>query len=80
MTLDFAPLLHFYALVALAVGAVLVAVGLFVQGARGRILRGGALAALLMALVNPVLYQEEREPLQSVVSVVVDRSQSQNSL
>jgi hypothetical protein len=80
MTLDFAPLLPFYALVALALGAVLVAVGLIVQGARGRILRVGALAALLMALVNPVLYQEEREPLQSVVSVVVDRSQSQNSL
>jgi hypothetical protein len=80
MTLDFAPLLPFYALVALALGAVLVAAGLIVQGARGRILRVAALAAVLMALVNPVLYQEEREPLQSVVSVVVDRSQSQNSL
>src|SRR5690606_25538069 len=37
-----------------------------------------ALAALAVALANPVLLEEQRDPLQSVVAVVVDRSQSQD--
>ena len=32
----------------------------------------------LPALINPVLLDEEREPLKSVVALVVDRSQSQD--
>ena len=36
------------------------------------------LLALAAALVNPVLLDEEREPLKSVVALVVDRSQSQD--
>ena len=35
-------------------------------------------AALAAALVNPVLLDEEREPLKSVVALIVDRSQSQD--
>jgi hypothetical protein len=45
---------------------------------RGALLRLAALAALAAALVNPVLLDEEREPLKSVVALVVDRSQSQD--
>src|SRR5690606_39180449 len=37
-----------------------------------------AFAALTAALLNPVLLDEEREPLKSVVALVVDRSQSQD--
>ena len=44
---------------------------------RGALFRICALAALCLALLNPVLLQTEREPLESVVAVVVDRSQSQ---
>ena len=37
-----------------------------------------AFAALAAALFNPVLLDEEREPLKSVVALIVDRSQSQD--
>lgn len=56
--------------------AVLALAGLLFRQ-RGSILRLVALAALAAALINPVLLDEEREPLKSVVAVVVDRSQSQ---
>jgi len=45
---------------------------------RGAWLRLAAFAALALALFNPVLLDEDREPLKSVVAVVVDRSQSQD--
>ena len=45
---------------------------------RGALLRLAALAAFALALLNPVLLDEEREALKSVVAVVVDRSQSQD--
>ena len=51
--------------------------GLFFRQ-RGAWLRFAALAALAAALINPVLLDEEREPLKSVVALVVDRSQSQD--
>ncbi|WP_297323569.1 glutamine amidotransferase [uncultured Bartonella sp.] len=41
-------------------------------------LRLVTLAALAIALFNPVIIEEQREPVKSVVGVVVDRSQSQN--
>jgi hypothetical protein len=45
---------------------------------RGAVFRFAALLALTAALLNPVLLDEEREALKSVVAVVVDRSQSQD--
>ena len=45
---------------------------------RGALFRFAALAALAAALINPVLLDEEREPLKSVVALIVDRSQSQD--
>ena len=47
-------------------------------GQRGAIFRFAALIALVAALINPVLLDEEREPLKSTVALVVDRSQSQD--
>jgi hypothetical protein len=41
------------------------------------LIRFAALVALAAALINPVLLDELREPLKSVVALVVDRSQSQ---
>jgi hypothetical protein len=57
--------------------ALLALAGLFLHQ-RGAVLRLGALAALSLALLNPVLLDEERDPLKSVVALVVDRSQSQD--
>jgi hypothetical protein len=61
---------------------IVAAVGLAVLGLlfwrvrRGAVLRLMAFALLLLALANPHLKQEEREPLADIVAVVVDESQS----
>lgn len=57
--------------------ALLVLFGLFMRQ-RGSVLRLTALAAIALALLNPVFLEEERDPLKSVVALVVDKSQSQN--
>ena len=59
-----------------AVGAVLLAL-LFWRSRRGAILRLLSFALLLLAIANPHLKQEDREPLSDVVAVVLDDSQSQ---
>jgi hypothetical protein len=77
MDLAFTPLLPLPLLAVAAVLAVLVGgLGLY-RGLRGSVLRFVMGLALVLALANPVLRQEEREPLSTVVPVVVDRSQSQ---
>lgn len=78
MTLTFAPFLPWIVIAVLAVAALLLSfIGLW-RGVRGAWLRGLALAALLAAIANPLLTQEEREPLSTIVPVIVDRSQSQD--
>ncbi len=72
------PLLPPAALAGLAVVA-LVLIGLLLWRARrGALLRALALLLLFLALVNPSLDRENREPLKSIVPVVVDRSESQD--
>ncbi len=69
------PLLVLWvALAAIAVIAVLLVLG----RPRGAALRVAALALLALALANPSFTREDREPLSSVVAVVVDKSPSQN--
>ena len=58
------------------IGALLLAL-LFWRARRGAILRLLAFATLLLAMANPHLKQEDREPLNDIVTVVVDDSQSQ---
>jgi len=65
------------------IAAVLVPVGLLaIAGVflrqRGALFRFAAFVALALALINPVLLDEQRDPLKSVVALVVDRSQSQD--
>ncbi len=55
----------------------LAALGLYFRQ-RGALLRFTAAIALATALINPVILDEEREPLKSVVALIVDRSQSQD--
>lgn len=78
MTLTFAPFLPWIVIAVLAVAALALSfIGLW-RGVRGAWLRGLALVALLAAIANPLLTQEEREPLSTIVPVIVDRSQSQD--
>jgi hypothetical protein len=56
---------------------ILAGLGLFLRR-RGAWLRALAFLALALALANPVLLDELRDPLKSVVALVVDRSQSQD--
>jgi hypothetical protein len=77
-SLAFEPLLSWTWLAIVLVPIALVAlVGLFFRQ-RGAWFRFAALVALAAALANPVLLDEERDPLKSVVALVVDRSQSQD--
>lgn len=76
-SIDFAPLLPtpiLWLLTAIAVALVAV---LFVRRSRGAWLRAAALAAMLAALFNPTLREEERENLANVAIVVLDESTSQ---
>jgi hypothetical protein len=77
-SIDFAPLvppplLWGAALVALVLIALLVW-----RRSRGWLLRGLAIAALIAALANPTLREEERESLANVALVVIDESTSQS--
>ena len=76
-SVDFAPFFSWTVIALLAVPAVLLALALVVARIRGALVRILAIAALLLAIMNPVVLQEERDPLKSVVALVVDRSQSQ---
>ena len=76
-SIDFAPVLP--APVFWVAGAIAIAlVGyLLLRGSRGALLRAAALAALIAALANPTLRQEERESLSNVAIVIIDESASQ---
>src|ERR1700753_2380339 len=57
---------------------VVVAVLLLIGRSRGAAIRVAALALIVLALANPSFTREDREPLSSVVAVVVDKSPSQD--
>src|SRR6476661_1490632 len=66
-------LLLWLALAAIAVIAALLLLG----RARGAAVRVTALALFVLALANPSITREDREPLSSVAAVVIDKSPSQ---
>ena len=75
--ITFAPLVSAPVLWAgVAVALVLVALLAFARS-RGWAVRALALAMMVLALANPSFTREDREPLSSVVAVVVDKSPSQ---
>ena len=79
MTLQFSPFLPWIAVALIGIaGLALAALGLW-RGLRGTFLRALALLLLVLALANPVFLQEDREALSTVVPVIVDRSQSQET-
>lgn len=76
-SIDISPMLPgplFWGAVALAV---LLVAALLVRRTRGAVMRAVALTALLAALANPTLRQEERESLANIAVVVTDESTSQ---
>jgi hypothetical protein len=74
----FAPLVGMPFLWAALAAACLLSLLLFVSRTRGATIRTIALALIVLALANPSLTREDRDPLNSVAVVVVDKSPSQN--
>jgi hypothetical protein len=58
--------------------AVILSLLLFASRSHGAVVRSLALVFIVLALANPSLTREDREPLSSVAVVVVDKSPSQN--
>jgi hypothetical protein len=75
--ISFAPLVPEYVLWAVIGVAIAIAVMLFAVRSRGAWVRVLALALFVLALANPSLTREDRDPLTSVAVVVVDKSASQ---
>jgi hypothetical protein len=76
-SIEFAPLIPTAVLWIACAVAALLAVLLVLRRSRGAFWRTLALAALLAALFNPTLREEERESLANVALVVLDESTSQ---
>jgi hypothetical protein len=73
----FTPQLPLWLSIAISVLiTVLVLIGIL-RSVRGAWVRAVAAALLVLALFNPAMLFEEREPLKSVIAVVVDKSGSQ---
>ncbi len=79
MNIGFAPFLPWPVLSALAVLMLAISVLAIYRRLRGSWIRALAGIALLIALANPVLMQEDRDQLTTIVPVIVDRSLSQET-
>jgi hypothetical protein len=71
------PLLPPWLLIAAGVVALLFVLPGLIRRMRGAWLRAAAALLLFLALLNPVALREDREPLPTVVAMVVDESPSQ---
>ena len=78
LSVDFAPLVPWALVIGLGVLALLVLALGWIRAATGVVWRTLALAALTLALANPTLIAERREPREDVVVVAVDRTTSQS--
>ena len=76
-SLEFVPFVPWPVLWALAAFGLVLVAALFWRARRGAVLRALSYALLLLAIANPHLKQEDREPLNDILAVVVDDSQSQ---
>src|SRR5262252_3564776 len=76
--ISFSPLIPIEFVWAAAAVAAVVTALLVLARSRGVLIRAGALALMVLALANPSLTREDRDPLTSVAVVVVDKSPSQN--
>jgi hypothetical protein len=74
---SFSPLVPAYMVWTAAAVAFAIALLLVLGRSRGALARAVALALFVVALANPSVTREDREPLTSVAAVVVDKSPSQ---
>jgi hypothetical protein len=74
---SFAPLVPAYVVWAAFAVSFLIAVILLLTRSRAALLRSVAFALMVLALANPSLTREDRDPIPSVAAVIVDRSPSQ---
>lgn len=77
-SLEFLPLVPWPVLWSLTGAGIVLLALLFWRSRRGAALRFLSFALLMLAIANPQLKQEDREPLNNIVAVVVDESQSQS--
>ena len=75
---SFAPLVPAYVVWAAFGVAVLISILLLLARSRGAPVRALAMALMVLALANPSLTREDRDPIPSVAAVIVDKSPSQN--
>ncbi len=78
LSIIWAPALPWPLIAALAAAAAVVVALALLRGAKGALLRAAFLAVLLLALANPSLVNEVRQPLEDIALVVVDESASQS--
>ncbi|MDF1790822.1 MAG: hypothetical protein P1U88_02880 [Thalassobaculaceae bacterium] len=78
IAVSFAPLVPWAVVIALGVLALLVLALGWLRSANGILWRTAALAILTLALANPTLIAERREPREDVVVVAIDRTTSQS--
>lgn len=74
----FAPLVPDYVVWVGFGAAVLISILLLVARSRGALVRTIAMAMLLLALANPSLTREDRDPIPSIAAVIIDKSPSQD--
>ena len=74
----FAPLVPAYVVWAAFAAAALISLMLLLARSRGAVVRAIALALMVLALANPSLTREDRDPIPSVAAVIVDKSPSQD--
>ena len=75
--ISFSPLVPAYMVWAAAAIALVLSLLLVFARARAALVRAIALALFVLALANPSITREDREPLTSVAAVVIDKSPSQ---
>jgi hypothetical protein len=76
--ISFAPLVPAYVVWAAFGAAMLISIMLLLAKSRGAAMRALALGLMVLALANPSLTREDRDPIPSVVAVIVDKSPSQD--
>ena len=78
LSLSFTPLIPWPVIIGFGVLVAIFVVLAFVARGRTAILRALALGLVLLAIANPSLVREDREPVKDIAAIVVDRSGSQS--
>ena len=75
---SFAPLVPAYVVWTAFAVAIVISVLLLLTRGRGAVVRAIAMGLMILALANPSLTREDRDPIPSVAAIIVDKSPSQS--